>query len=73
MTALQIKTTFRSAFGFALVCAVAAVANAQDNYEIQVYGSETIPHGVTMIELHNNFTFKRYSKTDDVNFPINQA
>src|SRR4029077_6855012 len=29
---------------------------AQDNYEIQVYGSETIPAGVTMVELHNNFT-----------------
>lgn len=29
---------------------------AQDNYEIQVYGSETVPRGVTMLELHNNFT-----------------
>lgn len=29
---------------------------AQDNYEIQVYPSETIEKGVTMIELHSNFT-----------------
>jgi hypothetical protein len=30
---------------------------AQDNYEIQVYGSETIEKGHTMVELHSNFTF----------------
>jgi hypothetical protein len=28
---------------------------AQDNYEIQVYGSETVAPGRTMVELHNNF------------------
>ena len=30
---------------------------AQDSYEIQVYGSETVPRGETMIELHSNYTF----------------
>lgn len=30
---------------------------AQDNYEIQVYGSETIEAKTTMLELHSNFTF----------------
>jgi hypothetical protein len=29
---------------------------AQDNYEIQVYGSETVEAGRTMVELHSNFT-----------------
>lgn len=29
---------------------------AQDNYEIQVYGSETVEKGHTMVELHSNFT-----------------
>jgi hypothetical protein len=29
---------------------------AQDNYEIQVYGSELVAPGSTMVELHNNFT-----------------
>jgi hypothetical protein len=29
---------------------------AQENYEIQVYGSETVPRGVTMFELHSNYT-----------------
>jgi hypothetical protein len=29
---------------------------AQDNYEIQVYGSETVEKGSTMFELHSNYT-----------------
>jgi len=29
---------------------------AQENYEIQVYGSETVPPGRTMVEIHSNFT-----------------
>jgi hypothetical protein len=28
----------------------------QDNYEIQVYGAETVAKGNTMLELHSNFT-----------------
>lgn len=28
---------------------------AQDNYEIQVYGADTVPEGRTMVELHSNF------------------
>jgi hypothetical protein len=31
-------------------------AQAQDNYEIQVYGSDTVPPDNTMVELHSNFT-----------------
>src|SRR5262249_26790304 len=27
---------------------------AQENFEIQVYGSETVPEGSTMVELHSN-------------------
>jgi hypothetical protein len=30
---------------------------AQDNYEIQVYGSKTVQRNVTMVELHSNYTF----------------
>jgi len=33
-----------------------AYAAAQDNYEIQVYGSDMVPRGNTMVELHSNFT-----------------
>lgn len=37
----------------ALFC---AAAYGQGNYEVQVYGSETVPAGRTMLELHTNFT-----------------
>jgi hypothetical protein len=39
-----------------------ASAHAQDNYEIQVYGSEMDAPGTTTLELHSNFTV-RGSKT----------
>jgi Putative MetA-pathway of phenol degradation len=40
-----------------------APARAQGNYEVQVYGSEMVPPGRTMVELHSNFTFEG-SKTE---------
>jgi len=33
-----------------------AIAGAQDNYEIQVYPSETMAPKTLLIELHSNFT-----------------
>ena len=36
--------------------AMSPLAHAQDNYEIQVYGSEATPAKVTMVEIHSNFT-----------------
>jgi hypothetical protein len=35
---------------------LAGAARAQDNYEIQVYGSETVAPRMTMVELHSNVT-----------------
>jgi hypothetical protein len=72
-TALTIRTASQIAFAFAVICLFATLTRAQDNYEIQVYGSETIPRGVTMIELHNNFTAMRTKKTDDGTLPTNHA
>ena len=46
------KLPFFAAVAFFFVCP----AFAQDNYEIQVYGSETMAPGKTMVELHSNFT-----------------
>lgn len=40
-----------------LTVAALAPARAQENYEIQVYGSETMPVGTTMFELHSNYAF----------------
>jgi hypothetical protein len=39
---------------FFVSCGV--TASAQNNYEIQVYGADTIPPKSTMVELHSNFT-----------------
>ncbi len=41
-----------------ILCTIClAKAYLQDNYEIQVYGSETIERHKTMFELHSNYTF----------------
>jgi hypothetical protein len=41
-----------------LAAACAAAVYAQGNYEVQVYGSELVPPGATMVEVHSNFTFR---------------
>jgi hypothetical protein len=41
---------------FVLTCVAAKPLHAQDNYEIQVYGAETVAPRTTMLELHSNFT-----------------
>lgn len=40
----------------AFLAVFTATVKAQDNYEIQVYGSETMEKGHTMVELHSNYT-----------------
>ena len=58
---------------------LSVTAGAQDNYEIQVYGSETVKPSTTMVELHSNFTVNgskalpgsRYAA--DGTFPTNHA
>ncbi len=46
---------------------------AQDNYEIQVYGSETVPKGETMVELHSNFTAEGRKTVEDGLLPTDHA
>jgi hypothetical protein len=40
------------------VLALSGCAFAQENYEIQVYGFETVPPRETMVELHSNFAIE---------------
>ena len=47
------------AAAFLVAGAFAGPVLAQENYEIQVYPSVTVPRGVTMFELHSNYTTKR--------------
>ncbi len=48
-----------------LVIALSAgvLLEAQGNYEIQVYGADTVAPGRTMVELHSNFTFSGFKTT----------
>jgi Putative MetA-pathway of phenol degradation len=46
---------------------------AQDNYEIQVYGSDLVEKGHTMLELHSNFTFDGSKTIDDGVLPTNHV
>jgi hypothetical protein len=46
---------------------------AQDNYEIQIYGSETVEKGRTMLELHSNYTFDGSKTVIDGQFPTNHV
>lgn len=56
-----------------VLIAPVAVACAQDNYEIQVYGSEMDEPGTTTIELHSNFTIEGRSTYRDGVVPTQHA
>lgn len=57
----------------ALVVCLVGAAFAQDNYEIQVYGSETMAPGKTMVELHSNFTIDGSKTVVNGVVPTNHA
>jgi hypothetical protein len=46
---------------------------AQGNYEVQVYGSDLVPKGVTMVELHSNITAKGSKGIVDGVLPTDRA
>jgi hypothetical protein len=48
-------------------------ARAQDNYEIQVYGSDLVLPKHTMVELHSNFTVEGSTTVIDGVLPTNHA
>ena len=51
----------------------AGPAVAQDNYEIQVYGSDTVLPNHTMVELHSNFTINGSKTVTDGQYPTEHA
>ncbi len=63
------------AFLFAALAAIVFVprANAQDNYEIQVYGADTVAPHHTMFEIHSNFTISGTKTMQNGLFPTNHA
>jgi Putative MetA-pathway of phenol degradation len=46
---------------------------AQENYEIQVYGAQTMAMGSTMFELHSNFTFDGQRSVQDGVLPTHNV
>src|ERR1700722_16342253 len=54
---------------FALLIFGAGIACAQGSYEIQVYGSDLVDPGATMVELHSNFTFEGVKAVVDGMYP----
>jgi hypothetical protein len=57
----------------ALLCLAAVPARPQGNYEVQVYGSDLVAPGNTMVELHSNFTARGTKQTLDGVLPTEHA
>jgi hypothetical protein len=53
--------------------ALPGLARSQDNFEIQVYGSETVPAGKTMVEMHSNYTIDGQRQEINGVFPSHHA
>lgn len=75
MRVLDIKPMIRvrACVLFIFWCSLSLAAHAQDNYEIQVYGSDTVPAGSTMFEIHSNFTVDGSKMVVDGMLPTNHA
>jgi hypothetical protein len=56
----------------ACLLTLARMAGAQGNYEIQVYGADTVPPKSLMVELHSNFTPIGQTKIIDGVYPTNR-
>jgi len=56
-----------------ILAAAIPAARAQSNYEIQVYGSDTVAPRTTMVELHSNFTADGQRNVVDGMEPTNHA
>lgn len=64
---------FAACAALLLFCAPSAELAAQENYEIQVYPSETAGRGKTLFELHSNFTGAGRKATLGGVLPTNNA
>ena len=61
-----LESGLRQGLAATILLGCAAALRAQGNYEVQVYGAELVPKGVTMFEIHSNFTAKGTSFGDGV-------
>lgn len=56
-----------------LLTIISLKVTAQDNFEIQVYGSQTMNKGMTMFELHSNYTINGEKEMLNGVLPSNHA
>lgn len=61
--------TLLLALSISLLGGVCVPAFGQGNYEVQVYPSETVKPGCTMVELHSNFTVQGSKDFTDGSYP----
>jgi hypothetical protein len=71
MSSRHVAITFL--FLILTLAATTALARAQGNYEIQVYGSDLVDPGHTMVELQLNFTIDGSKTVLDGVYPTNHA
>lgn len=55
------------------VCSWRLPSHAQDSFEIEVYGSETLPRGETGVELQSNFNVEADESSDPRMYPSQHA
>ncbi|MES2277701.1 MAG: hypothetical protein V4592_16870 [Bacteroidota bacterium] len=63
----------KSLLSFIAILFFCTALKAQENYEIQVYGSGTTDKGHTMVELHSNFTTNGSKVISDGQLPTNHV
>jgi hypothetical protein len=63
------QNIWRRGLLFIVLACAAAPASAQGNYEIQVYGADTVPAKNLMVELHSNFTVEGQKYVIDGVYP----
>ena len=68
---MTVKAVLFVAAWIALMCP--SPSRAQDNYEIQVYGADTVEPCGTMVEFHTNFTAQGEKELVDGVRPTNHA
>src|SRR6266478_3562155 len=65
MRGRPVRPILAALVGAACLLVRAGSVAAQNNFEIQVYGSETVAPGSTMVELHSNVAAEGSTKTTD--------
>jgi hypothetical protein len=73
VTVQRLRRSFGTILALAICLVWSFAARAQDNFEIQVYGSDTVPKDQTMVELHSNITAEGRRIESDRLAPTNRA